>query len=172
MRSTYTRSEFELYQSLKRDCLNAIDLNRYVRRIWKSDWFRQAIARIFSGRHNLNANVSLRGAKLFSRALKSGTITEPDQFVMKPRQAFFGKQQVDVLGETPISMLIQGDCANHHVVNSAIFQRPRESFQRCVKHPFTGKKPQAFIERGGWRGNNFLKVRLCHIELTYTLLYR
>src|SRR6266436_1029271 len=128
MRSTHTRSEFELDQPLKRDCLNAIDLNRYVRRIWKSDWFRQAIARVFSGRNNLNANVSLRGAKLFSRALKSGTITEPDKFFMKPRQALFGKQQVDVLGEAPVSVLIQGHRANHDIVNSAIFQRPRDSF--------------------------------------------
>src|SRR5258707_9211657 len=128
MRSTHTRSEFEFYQLLKRDCLYAIDLNRYVCRIWKSDRFRQAIARIFSGRNNLNANISLRGSKLFLRAFKSRTITEPEQFFMKPLQAFFVKQQVDVLGEAPISMLIQGDCANHDIVNPAIFQRPRDSF--------------------------------------------
>jgi hypothetical protein len=67
-------------------------------------------------------------------------------------------------------MLIQGDCANHDIVNSVIFQRPRDSFQRCVKHSFTGKKPQAFIERRGWRGDNFLKVRLFHVALTFTLV--
>src|SRR5207253_2653721 len=122
MRSAHPRSEFEFDQLLQSDRFDSVDIQCRLRRVRKSDGFRQTVSRIFSGRNNLNTNIPLCRAKLFSRTLKSWAKPERNQFFVKTFQALFREQQVDVLSKTPVSMLIQCDRSDHGVINAAIIQ--------------------------------------------------
>ena len=87
-------------------------------RFRKLDGFGPAVTRIFAGRNNLNPNIVGSRTKLSLRTFEGRTITESDQLSMKAFQAFFCQKQINVLSESPIAILIQGDRTDDGIVNS------------------------------------------------------
>ena len=63
---------------------------------------------------------------------------------MKNLKTFGRQHQVNVLGESRITMSHQSDCADDHVINSVLVEVLREARQNIVQCTLAHKIPQPF----------------------------
>lgn len=81
---------------------------------------------------------------------------------MEGLEALAGEKHVDVLGEPAVAVLVQGDGADHGVVDSRVAQVRRQARERRVGHALSSEEPEPFRMDGGRRGEDLLEVEWRH----------